>query len=119
MDHEHDRLVDHLDRLQFDHEAHPDTDAFTDLLSRLGREINTHFDSEEEILRACGMPNEMVLEHIRAHTAILEQYARLNLELMAGTQVTRDEALSMVREWIVDHVLHHDLKLADYTTADA
>ena len=37
----------------------------------------------------------------------------------SGTRVSFEQALAMVREWIVDHVLHHDLILADYTAADA
>ena len=78
-----------------------------------------HFDSEEAILRDCGMPAQTVLDHIRAHTEILDQYARLNLELMHGKAVSRDEALVMIREWIVEHVLNHDMKIAEYASAFA
>jgi hemerythrin-like metal-binding protein len=83
----------------------------------LGRQINAHFDSEEAILRDCGMPAQSVLDHIRAHTEILDQYARLNLELMHGKAVSREEALVMIREWIVEHVLNHDMKIAEYASA--
>lgn len=114
IDGEHVALVRQLDQLSADGDAHPGGDAFSEVLSRLGRQINAHFDSEEEILRTCGMPPQLVLEHINAHTEILEQYARLNLDLMAGKLHTRDEALGLVRRWIVDHVLTHDIKIRDY-----
>lgn len=122
IDREHVALVRQLDRLNADKEAQPGSEAFSEILSRLGRQINAHFDSEEEILRTCGMPPELVLEHIQAHTEILEQYARLNLELMAGKLHSRDEALGLVRRWIVDHVLNHDVRICEYlpgATTDA
>ncbi len=114
IDGEHVALVRQLDRLNADQDAHPNSDSFSEVLSGLGRQINAHFDSEEDILRSCGMPPELVLEHINAHTEILEQYARLNLDLMAGKFHTRDEALGLVRRWIVDHVLNHDVRIAEY-----
>lgn len=117
IDREHAALVDQLDRLQSNPALHPDSDAFTDLLSRLGRQINSHFESEEEILRTCGMPAEAVLEHFRAHTAILDEYARLNLDMMNGGALSREDALTLIRQWIVGHVLHHDLKIADFVPA--
>lgn len=114
IDREHVTLVRQLDQLNADKDAHPGSEAFSEVLSRLGRNIDVHFDSEEEILRACGMPSDLVLEHIRAHTEIIEQYTRLNLELMAGKHHSREEALRLVRRWIVEHVLTHDLRLSDY-----
>lgn len=117
IDREHAALVDQLDRLQSNPAVHPDSDAFTDLLSRLGRQINAHFENEEEILRTCGMPAEAVLEHFRAHTAILDEYARLNLDLMNGGELSREAALTLIRQWIVEHVLRHDLKIADFVPA--
>lgn len=114
VDRQHAALVDQLDRLQSNPDVHPGSDAFTELLSRLGRQINVHFDHEEEILRTCGMPPELVLQHFHAHTEILDQYARLNLDMMNGGQFSRDEALELIRQWIVDHVLHHDLKMAEF-----
>jgi hemerythrin len=119
IDREHLDLVAHLDRLQADADANPGTDAFSEVLSHLGRQINAHFDSEEVILRDCGMPAQSVLGHMRAHTEILDQYARLNLELMHGKPVSREEALVMIREWIVEHVLNHDMKIAEYASATA
>lgn len=119
IDREHVALVRQLDRLNDDKDAQPGSEAFSEILSRLGRQINAHFDSEEEILRSCEMPPELVREHIQAHTEILEQYARLNLDLMAGKQLSREEALGLVRRWIVDHVLNHDVRISDYLPGTA
>ncbi len=114
IDREHVTLVRQLDQLNADKDAHPGSEAFSEILSQLGRQINAHFDTEEEILRGCGMPSQVVLEHVQAHTEIIEQYARLNLDLMNGKHHSREEALGLVRRWIVDHVLTHDVKLSGY-----
>jgi hemerythrin len=119
IDREHVALVAQLDRLNANPDAYPGTEAFSEILSRLGRQINAHFDSEEAILRECAMPADIVLEHIRAHTDILDQYSRLNLELMNGRVFSRDEALGLIRSWIVEHVLHHDMKLSQYIPGTA
>lgn len=114
IDRDHVALVKQLDHLNSHNEAHPGGDTFSEVLSQLGHQINAHFDSEEEILRSCGMPPELVLEHIQAHTEIIEQYTLLNLDLMAGKTCSREDALGLVRHWIVDHVLNHDVKISEY-----
>ncbi|MBI5900826.1 MAG: hemerythrin family protein [Rhodocyclales bacterium] len=117
IDREHAALFDQLDRLQGNPGVHPGSEAFTELLSRLGRQIDAHFKSEEEILRTCGMPEEVVREHFQAHTAILDEYARLNLDMMDGGELSREDALRLIRNWIVQHVLSHDVKIVDFVTA--
>ena len=114
IDSEHMALVAQLDRLHADPGAIPGSEPFSEILSRLGRQIFSHFDSEEKILRDCAMPADLVLEHIKAHTEILDQYARLNMDLMHGAQLSRDEALGLVRHWIVKHVLTHDVRITEY-----
>ncbi len=114
IDRDHVALVKQLDQLNSHKEAHPGGDTFSEVLSQLGHQINAHFDSEEEILRSCGMPPELVLAHIQAHTEIIEQYTLLNLDLMAGKYCSREDALGLVRHWIVDHVLNHDVKISEY-----
>ncbi len=114
IDRDHVALVKQLDRLNSHKEAHPGGETGSEVRSQLGHQINAHFDCEEEILRTCGMPPELVLAHIQAHTEIIEQYARLNLDLMAGKYCSREDALSLVRSWIVGHVLNHDVKISEY-----
>jgi len=118
IDREHQGLLLQLDRLQSDPSIQPDSEIFSEYLMRLGREINAHFDSEERILRSCEMPEALLQEHIRAHSRILEQYSNLNLGLMVGQKVSREEIVGLIRQWIVEHVLHHDLKAVDYLPDD-
>ena len=114
IDRQHAELVGRLEHLNAEREAQPGGDAFSLSLSRLGLQIGEHFDTEEGILRSCGMPDDLVREHVQAHTEILEQYARLNIELMAGMCRSREETLGLIRRWVVEHVLTHDSRIRDY-----
>ena len=114
IDKEHLALFAQLDRLHGNPSAHPDTEAFLEVFSRLGRQISAHFDSEEGILKACGMPPDQIAAHVQAHDEILEQYAQLNLDLMEGKKLTRSEALLTIKRWIIDHVVYHDTRIRAY-----
>jgi hypothetical protein len=84
IDREHVALVRQLDRLNDDKDAQPGSEAFSEILSRLGRQINAHFDSEEEILRSCEMPPNWYGSTSRRIPKFSSEYARLNLDLMNG-----------------------------------
>lgn len=118
IDREHYGLLVQLDRLQSDPAIQPGSEIFSEYITRLGREISAHFESEEKILRSCEMPEALLREHVRAHSRILEQYSNLNLGLMVGQEISREDILGLIREWIVEHVLHHDLKAVDYLPDD-
>ena len=117
IDREHHALVSQLNRLIDDARADTGSAAFSEVLSQLGRQINAHFDSEEGVLRSCGMPIDEVAEHIQAHNEIIDQYATLNLDLMQGRQISRAGVLLMIKGWIVDHLLQYDTKIRKYFPA--
>lgn len=114
IDSQHRALFAQLDRLIAKPQSSPLAEPFSEILSQLGRQIDAHFVSEESILMACGMPPEELAEHLSAHEEILEQYTRLNLDLMAGKVIGQQSILQMVRGWIVDHVLQYDSRIRRY-----
>ena len=118
IDKEHADLVAQLDLLIGDPDAHPDSEAFSQILSRLGQQISAHFTTEEAVFLSFGMPTALVSNHIQAHNNILEQYARLNLDLMQGRIPNRFDTLLSIKGWIVDYVLNHDLTLKPYIPAN-
>ena len=119
IDSQHGALFAQLDRLIARTQAQHLSEPFLEILSQLGRQINAHFESEESFLRACGMPPEELAEHMSAHEEILEQYTRLNLDLMAGKPIGQQSILKQVREWIVEHVLRHDSRIRQYVSLSA
>lgn len=114
IDREHFDLVTQLDALINNVNAHPDTEAFSEILSRLGTQIGTHFRNEETILKSLAMPEVEVFSHIQAHTGILNQYTQMNLDLMEGKVIARADALVMIKRWIVTHLLNYDILIRNY-----
>ncbi|MEI7430034.1 MAG: response regulator [Betaproteobacteria bacterium] len=114
LDKEHHELVRQLDRLISNPEAHPGTESFSEVLSQMGGKIQTHFASEERLFNSLGMAESDIANHIHAHSHILAQYTQLNLDLMQGKVANRSEALLMIKNWIINHVVHYDLKIREH-----
>ena len=114
IDEEHRSLVVQLDALMANPEAHPRSEAFSEILDQLGRQITAHFQNEEDIFTSFDMPVDEVLGHIQAHHTIIEQYTMLCLDLMSGKALDQSEVLTMMKHWIIGHVESHDLKIRDY-----
>ena len=84
-------------------------------MSQIGRQLKAHCINEEKLMMSLGMP-EADLENIaREHHVTLEQYTRMNNDLMQGKETSRSVVLRLFKTWIVDHIVHHDLKIRAYT----
>ena len=118
IDQEHRELIVQLDSLMANPDAHPRSEAFSEILDQLGRQITTHFQNEENIFTSFDMPADEVLSHVQAHNAILEQYTGLCLDLMRGKALDHSEVLAMIKHWIIGHVVNHDLKIRDYLPSE-
>ena len=114
IDREHHDLVRQLDRLMSNPDVYPGTDGFSEILSQIGKQFKAHFITEEKLMRSLGMPEALVDSHIRAHHHILDQYTRLNLDLMQGKATDCSEVVRLAKSWITDHIAHHDLKIRAY-----
>ena len=97
IDKEHHELVSQLDALVSDPDAMLDTEGFSVILCQLGVQINTDFNNEERIFKSFGMPANEMASHVRAHTDILDQYTRLNLDLIQGKAFSRSDVLLMIK----------------------
>ena len=117
IDREHRALVWQLNRLLEDTQALPQSETFSEVLSRLGEDIGAHFDSEEGVLKSCGMPGDEIAKHVQAHDEILEQYTRLSFDLMEGKALARTDVLLLISRWIIDHLLCYDIKIRTYISA--
>lgn len=114
IDREHYALITQINRLIENPLTEPASETFADVLSQIGPQIRFHFDSEEGLLKSCGMPADEVAEHVEAHTEILEQYALMNCDLMEGKPLTRSQALLQVKGWIIDHLRRYDSRIRQY-----
>jgi len=117
IDKEHLDLVRLLDRLTHDTRTNIGPVEFSEIFSRLGGLMVEHFASEERIFKACGMPLADVKSHVSAHRKILRQYVQLNSHLLENDAHTFADTAEAVKEWIIDHLLEHDVKIREYVGA--
>ena len=117
IDQEHYDLILQLDRLIGNPDIYPGAERFTEVLSQLGEQFKAHFAREEHLVQSLGMPEAAIASHIKAHNHIFEQYNRLNLDLAQGRVTDRSEVVRMIKTWIVDHIVNHDLKIRAYVPA--
>ena len=114
IDKEHHELVRLFDLLISNPDARPGTESFSEALSQIGGQIQTHFINEEKLLKSIGMDEIDAISHVQAHGHILDQYTRLNLDLMQGNMSNRSTSLRMIKGWVIDHIVHHDLEIKKY-----
>jgi hemerythrin-like metal-binding protein len=108
-----------LNRLLSDPTAHPTTVTFIEALSQLGVELSTHFKNEEALINSTGMPKHEIEQHVEAHTEILLQYTDLNMALMNKELPSREEALTMIKGWIVEHMAQYDTRIRHHVDCEA
>lgn len=121
VDEQHRTLIGELNRLIVDSQDDPapaaQSEVLSEVLSQLGRQLTAHFDCEEQVLHALGMPAHEIDAHRAAHVEIISRYTDLNLELMRARSVSRTQVLSEIREWVVGHILAHDLRIRSFLPA--
>ena len=113
IDSEHRALLRALGEMSIASESPAGRHDFFDVLSQFGGTLADHFAHEEALMRSIAMPDAAYAAHVRAHEAIIEQYTVLNVELMQGHQAPRSSIRQLVRQWILDHIIHHDLAIRD------
>ena len=89
-------------------------DQLESLLRYFQKELVTHFEVEEALMKACNYPDRQ--QHQRSHMDFLRKVRQLKLELESSN--SRDEAVVALNEaaieWLFDHVCMDDRALSDY-----
>ena len=116
IDSEHRALLRALGEITIASDTPAGRRDFYDVLSQFGGALSDHFAHEEALMRAIAMPDAAYAAHVQAHESIVEQYTVLNLELMQGRQAPRSNVRQLVRQWILDHIIYHDLAIRDRLT---
>lgn len=114
IDDEHEQLLELVERLNRQSLAHLDLSRFLEEFSKLGLLITKHFDTEDAVIKSCGMPIDDVAAHLKAHTEIIERYTQVNMLLMADRKHNLSDVAKMVKEWVIDHQLKYDDQIIQY-----
>ena len=114
IDQQHQQLIqianDFFERMQ----TEPLAAAATDVLNRLIRYAERHFQDEEELWQAAQVPAEQLATHRQRHTQLVEDVFNLHQQLVAGQSASREAIEAFLNGWIVRHILDEDQRLARY-----
>ncbi len=95
----------------------PGSEPVGDITSKIGAIILKHFENEEKLFTAIPMPDDEKAAHIRAHDEILDQYTQPQLDQMSGKLLDRAPTISLIQQWLLDHLTTHDLKIREYVAS--
>lgn len=112
IDQEHRYLFELINEFHDSHRGGADAQALAQILNRLVQYAEEHFRHEEESMRESEYP--LHAEHCALHEALYMTLFRLSEELAAGSLRIDRDTHRFLRNWLVEHILKHDLAFGDY-----
>lgn len=113
LDNEHRVLFTMFAELRSRSGTDTETEAVADVLERLWRLINSHFDLEESILAKIDETGLVYTRHSLAHNALLKQYMGLVARMNKGEKSVPQEMADFLGNWLTEHIVIHDIKIRD------
>jgi hemerythrin-like metal-binding protein len=97
--------------------AGDDVDAIMGVLERLMAHVDTHFATEEDLMRREGFPGDQAEGHIAEHRKLTDGARDIVLGFRSG-EITRGAPIvAFLCEWLTDHVHQKDRVLVDWVRA--
>lgn len=78
-----------------------------------------HFETEEELMLEYGYQEERPEDnesHLRQHRGFSAQVVAVRDNLKAGSLISREDLLSFLNNWLVNHILNTDKRLGEFLT---
>ena len=75
-----------------------------------------HFETEEQLMQQCGYVEE-ANAHIQQHRSFSAKVVAVRNAIKAGVLISREELLSFLNRWLIDHILNTDKRLAAFLLA--
>lgn len=88
--------------------------AVADALQAMQDYANYHFRQEEQYLREINYPD--LVAHKRMHTDFDDQLYGYGRQLRSGQLILSSELLSILKDWLLHHILHEDQKYCTFTS---
>lgn len=79
-----------------------------------------HFDTEEELMQQSGYCEQdavMQALHLEQHRSFSAKVVSIRESLKAGTLIAPDDLIGFLNQWLVDHIMNTDKKLAAFLLA--
>lgn len=121
IDADHRRLIHIINRFESVARRGARRVEVMETLLALKAHAGSHFQREEKLQADCGFP--YAEEHKAEHSSLMAELNRTIAEIgVEGSErVSRDEAVeraaSLLKTWLVEHVINSDLKMRGYVAA--
>ena len=112
IDQEHRFLFDLINEFHNEYRGGADRRAMEQVFNRLVQYSEEHFRHEEETMLESEYP--LHAEHCALHEALYMTIFRLSEELAAGSLRIDRDTHRFLRNWLVEHIIKHDLAFGDY-----
>lgn len=112
LDTHHKRIIDQINQFYNRMMKGEGVSASVDLLDTLGKTLQKHFVEEEGIMEKSGYPE--LRDHRMQHQAGWDKYQRLMKDVETGKPDATVQVLQAATQWLKDHIMKHDRKLATY-----
>ena len=115
IDAQHKQLMGYVNQMFDAMVANSGADAVGEVLEQLLAYTKMHFEFEERLMRhgkAVGFE-----AHQATHQMLLARVLELKERNAAGEERVDEKAIDLLRDWLVDHILHSDARQADAVRA--
>jgi len=75
-----------------------------------------HFETEEQMMLQYGYVED-ANAHIQQHRSFSAKVVAVRNDIKAGVLISREELLSFLNRWLIDHILNTDKRLAVFLLA--
>jgi hemerythrin len=87
-----------------------------DSLQAMQEYADYHFRDEEKYMREINFP--FLVEHRRLHTDFEDELYTYNRSIRSGELILNTEVISIVKNWLLNHILLEDQKYHAFLTRD-
>lgn len=115
IDKQHRQLVEMISRLEASLATDAENREMGDALKFLVDYTHQHFSDEEEFMLNAGFP--MYEKHKGLHKDLIHEVKEVLLKLKRGEAIRPRELISFLTDWLMNHILDEDRKIAEYISA--
>jgi hemerythrin len=107
-------IYNKLDHILLNDNYHEIFTAAASTLQAMQKYADYHFLAEEEYMRQIQYPD--LVAHKRLHTDFNDQLFTYNKNIRDGETILNSEIMSILKNWLSDHILNEDKKYCTYLT---
>jgi len=117
IDEQHKMLVDMLNEANLRMRSLVERSVVEDVVRDLMSYALYHFETEEELMLDHAFAKESpedAAQHVQEHRDFSKTVAGVQQDLKTGKPVTREVLLGFLNHWLVNHIMHTDMRLASF-----